>query len=131
TRNTSRQNVQIIVDRLARLSCVAIRPNPRHKRSSLVELSAKGRTVLAEVEAQEVEMLQVLAARFSADETSRALERVRRVAVALGQTREAGRAGSTGHAKRRRREVERAKRPRSTEPGDDEGSEEGLPVSLL
>jgi len=134
-RNSSRQNVQIIVDRLERLTCVTITPNPRHKRSSLVELTAKGSAVLADVEAQEGRMLQVLAARFSADETSRALECVRRVSVAVGLTREARATISSGNQKPLKREdrrTNRRSRPRSHQRPDDDGAfDEGLPVSLL
>ena len=40
--STSRQNVQIIVNRLAREECIEFMPNPAHKRSELVRLTNRG-----------------------------------------------------------------------------------------
>src|SRR5258708_7465901 len=46
TRSTSRQNIQIIVNRLTRAGCVELRANPSHKRSPLVCLTDRGKAVL-------------------------------------------------------------------------------------
>ena len=46
-RSTSRQNIQILVDRLASQGRIELVPNPEHKRSALVRLTDKGRTWLA------------------------------------------------------------------------------------
>src|SRR6266404_3443610 len=40
--STSRQNIQIIVNRLARENCVELAHNPAHKRSELVRLTDRG-----------------------------------------------------------------------------------------
>src|SRR3954467_2892091 len=43
---TSRQNIQILVNRLKAARCLELRPNPAHKRSELVCLTEPGKTLL-------------------------------------------------------------------------------------
>jgi DNA-binding MarR family transcriptional regulator len=135
SRNTTRQNIQIIVDRLERLDCVAIASNPKHRRSGLVNLTRKGRDVLAISEIQEGRILEGLAASFSETETSRALEAVRQVATAVEGTR--NRTWQTSQAEPERirsRRAPQSKRLPEKDPTQSTGadpSEEGLPVSLL
>ncbi len=47
-RSTSRQNVQVAVNRLLKLGWVSLSANPAHKRSPLLELSAEGQLVAAQ-----------------------------------------------------------------------------------
>ena len=49
TRALSRQNIQVLVNRLESQGYVAVTPNPAHKRSGLVELTEHGRRSLAAV----------------------------------------------------------------------------------
>ncbi len=138
SRNTTRQNIQIIVDRLQTLGCVETRVNPNHKRSSLIDLTEKGRSLLEASEGQEGRLLQTLAARFSEDETAQALESVRRVAVAVDETRNAAAANPLENEKpvlarvrTSKRPVGQPKEPISQDVPDRDLPEEGLPVNLL
>jgi DNA-binding MarR family transcriptional regulator len=60
TRALSRQNIQILVNRLKFQGYVAVTPNPAHKRSGLVELTARGRGLLATVMEREATSLEGL-----------------------------------------------------------------------
>src|SRR5436305_6357275 len=59
-RHNSRQNTQVMADRLAHLGWIEFIPNPKHKRSDLVQLTQKGLVQLktsAEVERRILERL--------------------------------------------------------------------------
>ena len=139
-RNTTRQNVQIIVDRLKALGCVNIMANPKHKRSSLVVLTDKGRAVLATSEGHEGRTLEALAARLSPDEAVQAVEILHRVGIAMDQTQDSS-LGANGGDKTTRppervprpkhRLPERADEDTQKEPPEEGIAEEGLPVNLL
>jgi DNA-binding MarR family transcriptional regulator len=60
TRALSRQNIQILVNRLEFQGYVAVIPNPAHKRSGLVELTDRGRGLLATVLEREATSLEGL-----------------------------------------------------------------------
>lgn len=78
-RCTSRQNIQVLVNRLVREGCVELAGNPAHKRSSLFLLTERGRDVLAASTVQEDGLL-TLAAYFSIQElqsASRLLQQLR------------------------------------------------------
>jgi len=60
-RNVSRQHVQKGVDALAGAGLVAFRPNPAHRRSSLVAPTERGRAVFAGIEAHEAAIVRRLA----------------------------------------------------------------------
>ena len=47
--NVSRQHIQVTVNRLKKKGLVLISDNPQHKRSSLISLSAKGKTLFKKV----------------------------------------------------------------------------------
>jgi DNA-binding MarR family transcriptional regulator len=53
TRLTSRQNIQISVNRLQAQGFVELRPNPAHKRSALVFLTEKGKASLTKAQNEE------------------------------------------------------------------------------
>ena len=59
-RGMSRQNIQILVNRLEIQGYVTAAPNPAHKRSGLVELTERGRQALATVMEQETASLEAL-----------------------------------------------------------------------
>ena len=73
-RSSSRQNVQIMVNRLARLGFVELRPNPEHKKSGLVCLTEAGRDALAKTTGDEKQFYEKLAAHCSEKEIQRGLE---------------------------------------------------------
>jgi len=52
-RPVSRQHIQAIVDALAHDGLVNTMPNPAHKRSSLMRLTAEGRATVREIERRE------------------------------------------------------------------------------
>lgn len=59
-RTLSRQNIQILVNRLESHRYVALTANPAHKRSGLVHLTDAGRTLLAAVKEREANSLEGL-----------------------------------------------------------------------
>lgn len=65
-RGTSRQNIQILVNRLEARGCVELSRNPAHKRSGLVQLTGPGKALFSQAAGQE--------ARFLADLLSRVPE---------------------------------------------------------
>jgi DNA-binding MarR family transcriptional regulator len=64
-RSTSRQNIQVLVNRLLRDGYVEVRTNPAHKRSDLVHLTPKGEALLAQGPPQDEDLLGTLSARLS------------------------------------------------------------------
>jgi len=61
-RGTSRQNIQILVNRLLEDGCVTLGGNPAHKRSGLVQLSAYGKTLFEEAVSKEKKFITSIAA---------------------------------------------------------------------
>lgn len=57
SRGVSRQHIQMQVDSLLELDLVDRRSNPAHKRSALVELNDKGRAVIQNMRAEELNAL--------------------------------------------------------------------------
>jgi DNA-binding MarR family transcriptional regulator len=78
-RNTSRQNVQIVVNRLKRAGLVDFESNPAHKRSVLVRLTEKGRTLLTGLEEAESNLKESLVTELSPDELAVAIKCLRRM----------------------------------------------------
>ena len=64
-RATSRQNIQILIDRLETIGRVALSGNPAHKKSLLVRLTDKGRAALADSESAQKNLLVELGAQLS------------------------------------------------------------------
>jgi len=81
-RFTSRQNIQIVVNRLAREGLIHFEENPSHKRSVLITLTPKGAELLTEAGKRRQEFLDSLAAQFSPEE-------LRSGAALLGKIRKA------------------------------------------
>jgi DNA-binding MarR family transcriptional regulator len=59
-RALSRQNVQVLVNRLHARSLVTLTPNPAHKRSALVQLTSRGHALFAAASRQEMQTWQAL-----------------------------------------------------------------------
>ncbi|HYG35984.1 MAG TPA: MarR family transcriptional regulator [Clostridia bacterium] len=76
-RFTSRQNIQILVNGLIAEGCVELRDNPAHKRSSLVHLADKGRSLLTAGSSNETGLLSSLASHVSEQEITQATELLR------------------------------------------------------
>ncbi len=111
-RNTSRQNTQVLINRLVKEGLVELIDNPVHKRSPLVRLTETGRLLPSKARAAEAEMLERLAGIISAEE----LETATAVLAALRKKLLQGQC--------RRRKVAKRKRL-------NQAFEEELPVSLL
>jgi DNA-binding MarR family transcriptional regulator len=80
TRCTSRQNIQIVVNRLKEEGLLELVSNPTHKRSALVQLTAKGQAAFHQIEMAETRLLSHLLVDLSQDElisATKCLEKVR------------------------------------------------------
>ena len=83
-RAISRQSVQISVNRLAKSRCVELVPNPGHKRSPLVRITEKGKSLLLKTSHRHEEVLAGALGSISPDELSSASLVLRRVRHLLG-----------------------------------------------
>ena len=59
-RHTSRQNVQVVVNRLRKTGLVELEGNPAHKRSAMVRLTEQGKAALKQVQQAESRRLELL-----------------------------------------------------------------------
>ena len=79
-RGVSRQHIQTLVDRFRDRGLVAFSTNPRHRRSKLVVLTAKGRAEVDAMLRRENTVLRSMSAPGSAAEIRHAVAVLRRVA---------------------------------------------------
>ena len=126
-RSTSRQNIQVLVDRLAEAGYVMFVANPGHKRSDLVVLTETGHALLASANEREADAHAALVPHATEAEVKAAAETLRKLRLLLG-----------GERKRRgpRRTAEMAGSTAPTGPAQGltapaEESSDELPVSLL
>lgn len=82
-RSVSRQHIQMLVNELARDGYVDRAANPEHKRSALVNLTPRGRTVVAEMRQREVKLLPNLELGLDRRSLDAAVETLRSVRRAL------------------------------------------------
>lgn len=78
-RSTSRQNIQILVDRLRAEGRVVLGDNPAHKRSALVRLTDKGRTWLRDAEPDRQRLMSEICSKLSQSEIEITLSALRKV----------------------------------------------------
>ena len=144
-RGTSRQNIQMLVNRLEAQGCVEFSRNPAHKRSGLVSLTELGRALFATAAEQEKTFLADMASSFPEAEVLSAASLLRRLREVLAKG--GGPADATGAEqvpqrhyggglprKARRKPFKSARRnkaavavtPTESEPGEGE-----LPYNLL
>ena len=83
TRATSRQHIQVIVDRLIAQGLLERRSNPQHKRSVVFALTRAGRAEVTRMRAPRATHGPRPAAALPAGEARRAAATVRRLGVAL------------------------------------------------
>jgi len=88
-RGTSRQNIQIVVNRLDREGHVELRPNPAHKRSDLVLLTEKGRAAAEEVLSSRNGVRELLRAKISGSQVTAATELLRQARELLAEQSDA------------------------------------------
>ena len=86
-RSTSRQNIQILIDRLEALSRVEFKGNPAHKKSALVGLTEKGKASLQAGEHARKDLLVDLGSRLSETEVRGATSVLSKVRVLLSSNR--------------------------------------------
>lgn len=67
-KGVSRQHIQATVDALARAGLVTMAPNPAHRKSPLIQLSAQGEAVFAGIRSREAKVLATLATALPAAE---------------------------------------------------------------
>jgi DNA-binding MarR family transcriptional regulator len=87
--SSSRQNVQIMANRLQRIGCVEFVPNSAHKRSALLRLTSKGQAALAASKQHENRLLETLTSHFSPVELAATLGFLKRLKSALTEGRDA------------------------------------------
>jgi DNA-binding MarR family transcriptional regulator len=119
-RSTSRQNIQILVDRLAREGQVELVGNPAHKRSALVRLTEQGRTWLATGEQSQRQFFSEIESRLSQGEIRAAVSVLRKVQSLLN---------GEGRQQNHNSQPRRSNRPVSA--SEPEKNSEEFPVNLL
>ena len=139
-RGTSRQNIQILVNRLEGQGSVEFRANAAHKRSNLVGLTDQGRVELGATARQEGELLESISSQLSGTEmrvAARLLGRLRGL-LATGSAGERpawkrARRAERGPSTQKAAEVTTAPEPERQPAAADESSpDEGeIPVNLL
>jgi len=82
-RFSSRQNIQILINRLKEEGLVEFVTNPEHKRSALVRLTALGHAALVEATAEDAKLSNELLPAFSPIELSSATEVLNRLRTLL------------------------------------------------
>jgi DNA-binding MarR family transcriptional regulator len=80
----TRQAMQERVNVLLARGLVAVRPNPKHRRSGLVALTGEGAATYRRMTAREAEALEGVAAALEPGEAIRAMVTLRKVIAALG-----------------------------------------------
>ncbi len=139
-RCTSRQNIQIVVNRLKEEGLVELVSNPAHKRSARVRLTEKGRGLFQQIELAESRLLQEILTDLSQDElvlTTKCLQKLREaLATELRQTNGAERIPVDEReigANHKTPAVKRAKTTRRATLADEEllDENEAFPVNLL
>lgn len=127
-RSTSRQNIQILVDKLEAGKRVETVPNPAHKRSDLVRLTSEGNRWLMANEPEYRRFLSEIEAELGQNEIQSGLSVLRRIHQLL--TKKAAGEESKSSAKRG---ASLAKRSSENERkvASDPAAEEEFPLNLL
>lgn len=134
-RGTSRQNVQILVNRLLREGFVALAPNPAHRRSALVTLTARARDALTAVGTAQNGFASTLLSQVTQAEVRSALALLRRLRDSLAG-RQSSPAVATAPRRQSQNAVHEGREENPPPPAmrlDEESSSSGyeLPVNLL
>ena len=120
-RSTSRQNIQIVVNRLKTAGLADMEINPAHKRSALVRLTESGKTLLKHLEEAETVFQGSMLAQLSAEElvsTTKCLRKIRQLIAG----------DLNGHGSKKH--TPRVEAPRVI-PEEAPPEEEGFPINLL
>jgi len=86
-RSTSRQNIQVLVNRLAAAGYIEFAENPGHRRSDFVRLTEAGRGLLSTANEREAGLLATLLPHTTEEEVRSAAELLRKLRLLLGGER--------------------------------------------
>lgn len=129
-RSTSRQNIQILVDRLKVEGRVDLTENPAHKRSPLVRLTDSGRNWLSNGQQGHRHLLSRIESQLSEDEISATVSALRKVHGLISPQGQQQKEPRTVAARSPRGSSQiKAKLPPQVE--DTEAGEGEFPVNLL
>ena len=87
-RGTSRQNIQVVVNRLKEAGLVVLEGNPAHKRSALVRLTEQGKSALHQIRQAGNRRLEGLSAQIREEDLAcarRVLSQIRQSLVGRGE----------------------------------------------
>jgi DNA-binding MarR family transcriptional regulator len=119
-RFSSRQNIQILINRLHQEGLVELFTNPDHKRSALVRLTPRGHAVIAEAGKEASELTTRILPSFSQSELSSATDVLSRLRSLLHPGQDPFRPGT-----------ERVVAPTPPQPESPSSDDGDLPISLL
>jgi DNA-binding MarR family transcriptional regulator len=124
-RFTSRQNIQLMVNKLKGEECVSLAQNPAHKRSELVQLTDRGEALLEGATKNEAAALDLVLAEINGPELTAATQLLRTLRKAMLDAGETQRK-PIARTKARAMVPALAQTVKASEPEENE-----LPVSLL
>ena len=81
--DVSRQHVQVTVNSLRDKGLVERRANPRHKRSDLIRLTAKGKQLFTDVNVKDEELIEALFANLPGNQLATTLKILQKLNVRL------------------------------------------------
>jgi DNA-binding MarR family transcriptional regulator len=125
-RSTSRQNIQVLVDRLATAGYVEFASNPGHRRSDFVQLTHEGEAILTSANQREAGVLAGLMQHTTESEVNDAAELLRKLRHLMAGERKRRKPGPQPSTK----ETPKARVTAVTAWVPDEANDE-LPVNLL
>ena len=125
-RSTSRQNIQILVDRLEMDGRVALQGNPAHKRSALVCLTEEGSKWLRNQESLEKNLFRDIGRQMNELETRQAISALCKVRGLLSAP-----VHDCPEQRERRQSPKELKRSSSLVSEPDEAPDQEFPINLL
>ena len=136
-RRTSRQNIQIVVNRLKKAGLVEIENNPAHRRSGLVRLTEEGKVALGQLQKAESGRFESLLSQIPEEDvacTKRVLSLLRQLLGRQGGNetgQELANLQPARPARKERGNYRRQRPPTSPVVKDSTSDDEVFPVNLL
>jgi DNA-binding MarR family transcriptional regulator len=122
--NSSRQNVQIIANRFQREGLIEFLANPAHKKSDLLQITDRGRTVLSETAERETSVRDLLTSIPAGPEVAVAIDLMRQIREKLANEID-------GKQKSRPENSIDSENGLQYSPAAEDGDDGSLPVNLL
>jgi len=129
-RSTSRQNIQILIDRLAARGQIEFSSNPAHKRSALVRLTQRGNALLEAGVSNQSQLLTQLGSCLSSSEISATVAVLRKLSGLLSGEPKNGQNGNLPPQANKRSEPKK-EIAAAQEIADEQTVAEEFPVNLL